>query len=71
MPALKRLQWSVELKASRAGQPALVQGRAGASDPGVDEELVLVDQILPVQLGRELAAAEEHAGRGGRRNAPP
>ena len=33
-------------------------------DPGVDEELVLVDQIQPVQLGRELAATEEHAGRG-------
>ena len=27
-------------------------------DPGVDEELVLVDQIQPVQLGRELAATE-------------
>ena len=33
-------------------------------DPGVDEELILVDQIQPVQLGRELAATEEHAGRG-------
>src|SRR5262249_45505120 len=31
---------------------------------GVDEELVLVDQIQPVQLGRELAATEEYAGRG-------
>src|SRR4051812_31233889 len=49
---------------SRAGQPALVQGRAVAGDPRVDEELVLVDQIQPVQLGRELAATEEHAGRG-------
>jgi len=35
-----------------------------AGDPGVDEELVLVDQIQAVQLGRELAATEEHAGRG-------
>src|ERR1051325_2017970 len=54
-----------QLEASRAGQSALVQGRAVAGDPGVDEELVLVDQIQPVQPGRELAAAEEHAGRGG------
>src|SRR5258708_10487293 len=53
-----------QLEPSRAGQPALVQGRAVAGDPGVDEELVLVDQIQPVQLGRELAATEEHAGRG-------
>src|SRR5687767_1037604 len=53
-----------QLEPSRAGQPALVQGRAVAGDPGVDEELVLVDQILPVQFGRELAATEEHAGRG-------
>jgi hypothetical protein len=41
------------------GSPALVQGRAVTGDPGVDEELVLVDQIQPVQLGRELAATEE------------
>src|SRR3954447_16139054 len=53
-----------QFKPSRAGQPALVQGRAVTGDPGVDEELVLVDQIQPVQLGRELAATEEHAGRG-------
>src|SRR5437868_12145013 len=53
-----------QLEPSRAGQPALVQGRAVAGDPGVDEELVLVDQIQPVQLRRELAATEEHAGRG-------
>src|SRR5262249_30616276 len=53
-----------QLEPSRAGQPALVQGRAVTDDPGVDEELVLVDQIQPVQLGRELAATEEHAGRG-------
>src|SRR5438046_8321427 len=53
-----------QLEPSRAGQPALVQGRAVAGDPGVDEELVLVDQILPVQLGCELAATEEYAGRG-------
>ena len=29
-----------QLEPSRAGQPALVQGRAVAGDPGVDEELV-------------------------------
>ena len=46
-----------QLEPSRAGQPALVQGRAVAGDPGVDEELVLVDQVQSVQLGRELAAA--------------
>ena len=33
-------------------------------DPGVDNELVRVDQIQPVQLGRVLAATEEHARRG-------
>src|SRR5580765_1387227 len=54
-----------QLEPSRAGQPALVQGRAVAGDPGVDEEPVLVDQIQPIQLGRELAATEEHAGWGG------
>src|SRR5262247_1670641 len=53
-----------QLEPSRGGQPALVQGRAVTGDPGVDEELVLVDQIQPVQLGRELAATEEYAGRG-------
>src|ERR1041385_6401217 len=53
-----------QLEPSRAWQPALVQGRAVAGDPGGDEEHVLVDQIQPVQLGRELAATEEHAGRG-------
>src|ERR687893_371538 len=30
----------------------------------MDEQLVLVDQIQPVQLGRELAATEEYAIRG-------
>src|SRR5438046_8041099 len=50
-----------QLEPSRAGQPALVQGRAVAGDPGVDEQFVLVDQIQPVQLGRELAAPEEYA----------
>ena len=35
-----------------------------ADDPGVNEELVLVDQIQPIQLSRELAATEEHARRG-------
>ena len=43
-----------QLEPSRAGQPALVQGRAVAGDPGMDEQFVLVDQIQPVQLGREL-----------------
>ncbi len=55
-----------QLEPSRAGQSALVQGRAVAGDPGVNEELVLVYQIQPVQLGRELAATEKHAGRGSR-----
>jgi hypothetical protein len=32
-----------------------------AGDPGVDEELVLVDQIQPVELGGQRAAAEQHA----------
>src|SRR5690349_22882210 len=54
-----------QLEPSRAGQPALVQGRAVASDPRVDEQLVLVNQIQPVQLGRELTATEKHAVRGG------
>ena len=49
---------------SRTGQPALVQRWTVAGDPGVDEEPVLVDQIQPVQLGRELAATEEDASRG-------
>src|SRR5262249_44966594 len=53
-----------QLEPSRAGQPALVQGWAVAGDPGVDEELVLVDQLQPIELGRKLAATEEHAGRG-------
>ena len=35
-----------------------------AGDPGVDEKLVLVNQIQPVQRGCELAAAQQHAGRG-------
>ena len=53
-----------QLEPARAGQPAMVQGRAMAGDPRVDEELVLVDQVQPVQFSRELAATEEHAGRG-------
>jgi len=53
-----------EFEPSRAREPALVQGRAVADDPRVDEEFVFVDQIQPVELGRELAAAEEHAVRG-------
>jgi hypothetical protein len=53
-----------QLEPSPAGQPALVQGRAVAGDSGVDEQLVVVDQIQPIKLGRELAATEEHAIRG-------
>src|SRR5207248_5316885 len=36
-------------------------GSGVAGDPGMDEQFVLVDQIQPVQLGRELAATEEYA----------
>src|SRR5688572_17167269 len=50
-----------QLEPPRAGQPALVQGRAVAGDPGMDEQFVLVDHIQPVQLGRELAATEQYA----------
>src|SRR3954468_20424079 len=53
-----------QLEPARAGQPALVQRRAVAGDPGMDEQLVLVDQVQPVELGRELAASEEDPGRG-------
>lgn len=53
-----------ELEASRAGQPVLIQGRAVAGDSRVHEELVFIDQIQPVQFGRELATTEKHAGRG-------
>src|SRR3954466_400560 len=53
-----------QLEPARAGQPALVQRRAVAGDPGVDEQLVLVDQVQPVELGRELAASEQDPGRG-------
>ena len=42
-----------EAQPPRAGQTALIEGRAVAGDPGVDEELVLVDQIQPVQFGRQ------------------
>src|SRR4051794_29170309 len=52
-----------QLETSRAGQAALIQSRAVAGNPGVDEKLVLVDQIQPVQLGGERAATKEHAGR--------
>jgi hypothetical protein len=45
--ALERLRRD-QLEPSRARQTTLVQGRAVADDPGVDEELVLVDQIQPV-----------------------
>lgn len=53
-----------EMSSSRLRQPALVQRRAVARDPGVDAQEVRVDQVQPVQLGRERAAAEEHADRG-------
>src|SRR5215204_147152 len=39
---------------------------AVAGDPGMDEQLVLVDQVQPVELGRELAASEEDPGQIGR-----
>jgi len=39
--------------------------RPVADDPWVDKKLVLVDQVQPVQLGRQLAATEEHATGGG------
>jgi hypothetical protein len=41
-----------ELKLQRAGQPVLVQHRVVAGDLGVDEDLVLVDQIELVELAR-------------------
>src|SRR3546814_7296553 len=47
-----------QLEPSRAREPALVQGRAVAGDPGVYEEPVLVDQVQPIQLGRK--RSEEH-----------
>lgn len=53
-----------QFEVSRARQAVLVQSGAVAGDPGVNEELVLVDQIQPIQLGRKLAAAQEHARRG-------
>ena len=52
-----------QLEPSRAGQSAFEQGRTVAGDPGVDEQMVLVDQIQSVQLGRKLAATEEYAVR--------
>jgi hypothetical protein len=45
-----------QLKPSRTRQLALVQGRAVSGDPGMDEELVVVDEIQPIQLGREFPA---------------
>ncbi len=53
-----------QLEPSCAGQPTLVQGRAVADNSRVDEQLVFVDQLQPVQLGRELAAPEKYAIRG-------
>ena len=53
-----------QLEPPRAGQPTVVQCRAMAGDPGVEEHLVLVDQIQPVEFGRKLAATEEYAVRG-------
>jgi hypothetical protein len=41
-----------KLEPPGTGQPALVKGRAVASDPGVDEEVVLIDQFQSIQLGR-------------------
>ena len=53
-----------QLEPARAGQPALVQGWAMTGNPRVDQEFVLVDQIKPVQLVREFAAAQKHTGWG-------
>src|SRR5690606_5676693 len=53
-----------ELEPTRAEQPTLVERRAVACDPRVDEEPILIDQIQPIQRGRQLAATEKHAGRG-------
>src|SRR3546814_16013747 len=50
-----------QLEPSRAREPALVQGRAVAGDPGVDEEPVLLDPVQPIQLGRTLSATAEPA----------
>src|SRR5688572_32986255 len=50
-----------QLELPRRGQTTLVQGRAVAGEPGMNEELVLVDQLEPLELGGEFAAAEEHA----------
>jgi hypothetical protein len=41
-----------QLELTRVGQSALVQRRAVAGDPRMDEQLVLVDQVQPVELGR-------------------
>src|SRR3954453_8268453 len=49
-----------QLEPARAGQPALVQRGAVAGDHGMDEQLVLVDQVKAVELGRELAASQEN-----------
>lgn len=35
-------------------KPTLIQGRAVAGNPGVDEEPVLIDQIQPIERGGEL-----------------
>jgi hypothetical protein len=53
-----------QFKLSGFGQPALIQRRSVAGDPGVDEQSVFVDQIQSVQLIRELAAAQEPVLRG-------
>lgn len=52
-----------QFKPSCAWQPALIKSGAVTGDPGMDEKLVLVYQIQPVQLGRKLAASEKHACR--------
>src|SRR5689334_23376616 len=48
--------------ACRAARPGAASAVAG--DPGMDEQLVLVNQVQPVELGRERAASEEDPGRG-------
>jgi hypothetical protein len=56
--AAKRLRGE-QLEPAGAGQTALVQSRAVACEPGVDDEQVRVDQIQSIQLRRELAATKD------------
>src|SRR5690606_41310401 len=44
-------------------EPDYEQLRTVAGTPGVDEELVLVDQVEPVEFRRQPAAADQHTSR--------